>query len=184
MLLSCSPEILHEYDLRRLMRVISRDVCRLTKAEHCSTYMVDLDSQEIWTQVQGLRREIRYKRTCFTSTKVQILTHLLGRLPISHGIVGQVAKSAETVQINEARELKGALIGDSAQVVQSLICCPVTDRRGNALAVIQTFHSQANEIYCIYAIFFWEGEHTARDARRHTFLLRLLYFSVNICIIY
>ena len=143
MLLNCSPEILHEYDVRRLMRVISRDVCQLTKAEHCSTYMVDLDSQEIWTQVQGLRREIRYKRTCFTSTKVQILTHLLGRLPISHGIVGQVAKSGESVQINEARELKGALVGDSAQVVQSLICCPVTDRKGNALAVIQTFHSQA-----------------------------------------
>jgi hypothetical protein len=55
----------------------------------------------------------------------------------------QVAKSGEAVQINEARELKGTLVGDSAQVVQSLICCPVTDRKGNALAVIQTFHSQA-----------------------------------------
>jgi hypothetical protein len=50
-LFHCSPEMLSEYDLRRLTRIISRDVCRITNAQHCSTYMVDHDSQEVWTQV-------------------------------------------------------------------------------------------------------------------------------------
>jgi hypothetical protein len=50
-LFHCSPEMLSEYDLRRLTRIISRDVCRITNAQHCSTYMVDHDSHEVWTQV-------------------------------------------------------------------------------------------------------------------------------------
>ena len=121
-LLNCSTELLSEVDLRRLIRIISRDVCQVTKAEHCSTYIVDHIAGEVWTQVEGLRREIR--------------------LPKSQGIVGKVATTGDYVRINEASEFKGVLVGDTNEIVQSVLCCPVLCPKGSTLAVIQAFHAK------------------------------------------
>jgi len=41
------------------------------------------------------------------------------------GVVGQVALTGKLVLIDEAAQLKGALVGDSTQVVQSLLCCAI-----------------------------------------------------------
>ena len=121
-LLNCSTELLSEVDLRRLIRIISRDVCHVTKAEHCSTYVVDHVAGEVWTQVEGLRREIR--------------------LPKSQGIVGKVATTGDYVRINEVSEFKGVLVGDTNEIVQSVLCCPVLCSKGSTLAVIQAFHAK------------------------------------------
>jgi putative methionine-R-sulfoxide reductase with GAF domain len=123
-LFHCSPEMLSESDLRRLTRIISRDVCRITNAQHCSTYLVDHESQEVWTQVEGLRRQIR--------------------LPMNNGLVGQVATNGDLVKIDDASQLNGVLVGDTSEVVQSVICCPIMGRKMKSMAVIQAFHAKSN----------------------------------------
>ena len=126
MMLGCVSEMMSEYDLRRLIRIISRNVCLVTKAEHCSTYMIDHDSEEMWTQVAGLSREIR--------------------LPINQGLVGHVATCGDLAVVHSAEQVKGALVGDSSEVVQSILCCPIVGRgKGSpTLAVIQAFHATPN----------------------------------------
>ena len=72
-------------------------------------------------QVDGLRREIR--------------------LPISHGVVGKVATNGELVKVDDASQFDGVLVGDTTEVVQSVICCPILGRKSRSMAVIQAFHA-------------------------------------------
>ena len=130
---------------------------QVTKAEHCSTYVVDHDTQEIWTQVDGLRRELRLPLNHGVVGRVALLRRsvlqcgavccsvlqcgvawcsvlqcgavccsvLQCDMTHTTGVVGQVALTGNLVLINEAAQLKGALVGDSTQVVQSLLCCAI-----------------------------------------------------------
>lgn len=125
-ILEAAPQLLSEFDIRRILKLISDDLCKVLGADHCTPYIVDASTGEVWTKVEGLRREIRLSK--------------------GQGVAGGVAKSGKLVHIKDGEEAKQVL-GETSDkltggVVKSMLCCAVFGHKGNIIAVLQAFHSQ------------------------------------------
>jgi len=70
-------------DLESLLRRITEIVCHVLKADRCTVFLLDTDTNELWSKIAtGLENEIRF--------------------PVTKGIAGSVATSGEILNIPDA----------------------------------------------------------------------------------
>lgn len=123
-LVTSLPELFAEFDLHRLCRLVAAQTCRLLGATHCTPYVVDQATGELWTLIEGYSREVR--------------------LPKGMGMVGAAAQSAKEVYVADCSEQQGieTIISEAGAKagVRSMLLCPVVSGAGVVLAVVQAFH--------------------------------------------
>lgn len=125
LLVTSLPELFAEFDLHRLCRLMAAQTCKLLGATHCTPYVVDQATGELWTLIEGYSREVR--------------------LPKGMGMVGAAAVSGRAAYVSDCSEHKHGLesiiseAGASAGV-RSMLISPVLSGTGVVLAVIQAFH--------------------------------------------
>ena len=125
LLVTSLPELFAEFDLHRLCRLMAAQTCKLLGATHCTPYVVDQATGELWTLIEGYSREVR--------------------LPKGMGMVGATAVTGRAAYVPDCSEPKQGLdtiiseAGASAGV-RSMLISPVLSGTGVVLAVIQAFH--------------------------------------------
>ena len=121
-LLEAIQTLSRELNLTRLLQVIMDKASRLMNADRSSLFVVDEERGELWSKIaQGLEvREIR--------------------VPIGQGIAGQVAATAETVNIADAyadERFNQEVDRRTGYRTRSILCAPVVDVGGRVVAVLQ-----------------------------------------------
>ncbi len=51
--MKATPQLMSEFDIRRVLKLVSDDMCNVLGADHCTPYMVETSSGEIWTKVRS-----------------------------------------------------------------------------------------------------------------------------------
>jgi GAF domain-containing protein len=122
------PELYSEYDMHRLLKIVAAEVCSLLSAHHCTTYMIDAATGEMWTRIDGFQREVR--------------------LPKGTGMVGAVASTAKTTYVADCMSSPqyGSILAEAGAStgVRSVLVVPVLSHAGLVLAVLQAFHALPN----------------------------------------
>ena len=113
-------------DLGSLLTLILREAARVVEADRCSLFILDRESNELWSRVaQGTQSEIRF--------------------PTTTGIAGAVATTGQVVNIRDAyadeRFNRGFDITNHYRT-QSILCVPMRDTRGEITGVIQALNSK------------------------------------------
>jgi GAF domain-containing protein len=123
-LLRSLPEMYSEFDMQRLLKIVAAEVCQLLGAQHCTTYMIDSASGDMWTRIDGYQREIR--------------------LPQGTGMVGAVASTAKTMYVPDcfASPQYGSILAEAGPStgVRTVLMVPVMSHAGAVMAVLQAFH--------------------------------------------
>jgi GAF domain-containing protein len=123
-LLRSLPEMYSEFDMQRLLKIVAAEVCELLGAQHCTTYMIDSASGDMWTRIDGYQREIR--------------------LPQGTGMVGTVAATAKTMYVPDcfASPQYGSILAEAGPStgVRTVLMAPVMSNSGSVMAVLQAFH--------------------------------------------
>jgi len=127
-LLHIARAIMQERDLGRLLTFIMASATELLGAERSTLFLVDANTQELWSRVaQGAEiREIR--------------------LPIGTGIAGCVARTREIINIPDAyadARFNQATDQKTGYHTRSILCLPMFDRDNETLGVLQVLNKQA-----------------------------------------
>jgi adenylate cyclase len=127
-LLDVFQTLTQELDLTRLLQLIMHTASRLMGADRSSLFLVDHQKQELWSKVaQGLEvREIR--------------------IPIGTGIVGSVATTGETVNIEDAYQdprFNPEVDKRTGYRTRTILCTPVRNAHGRIIAVLQVINKLA-----------------------------------------
>ncbi len=126
-LLQTARAIMMERDLGRLLTFIIESVSNLLDAERSTLFLVDADTQELWSRIaQGSEvKEIR--------------------LPIGKGIAGTVARTRARINIPDAYadpRFDRATDLRTGYHTRSLLCLPMFDREGETLGVLQVLNKR------------------------------------------
>lgn len=116
-------------DMDALLRLTIDRISGVVGAEAASLFMLDLEKNELWSRVlRGASlKEIR--------------------VPADHGIVGQVVRRGETLQIADAyadRRFNPETDRRSGFKTRSIIAAPLRHASGRVLGVIQVLHRRVN----------------------------------------
>jgi putative ABC transport system ATP-binding protein len=133
--------------LDRALRAFTRKLGQLLAAERASIFLVDPERQELWL-------------TIFQEAD-QGFTEL--RIPMSRGIAGHVARTAETVRIEDAYadpRFNPDVDKQTGFRTRSILCAPLLDAQGNVFAVSQLLNRRDGAPF------------DAADERRFTELLQ------------
>ena len=121
-LLEAIQTLSRELNLTRLLQVIMDKASRLMNADRSSLFVVDEERGELWSKIaQGLEvREIR--------------------VPVGQGIAGQVAATAQTINISDAYtdpRFNQEVDQRTGYRTRSILGAPVVDAGGRVVAVLQ-----------------------------------------------
>jgi adenylate cyclase len=122
-LLDVSAELMLERNMVSMLSSIARHAASLMEADRASLFLVDRAAGELWTMVAMGSQEIR--------------------VPLTHGVVGRVACTGETVNVANAYELPGFDISVDQQTGNrpgSLMATPVFGSDGQVCAVAQVIN--------------------------------------------
>jgi putative nucleotidyltransferase with HDIG domain len=117
-------------DLDRLLSLIMDRTTQVMNADRSSLFLIDWDTGELWSKVaQGVRyRELRF--------------------PMDRGLAGAVATSGEILNIPDAYEdprFNQAIDRQTGYRTRSVLCCPMTDKHGERIGVIQVLNKLTGE---------------------------------------
>jgi putative ABC transport system ATP-binding protein len=110
--------------LDRALRAFTRKLGQLLDAERASLFLVDPERSELWLTIAQEAEEG--------------LTEL--RIPMAHGIAGHVARSGETLRVDDAYadpRFDPALDRETGFRTRSILCVPLKSSRGEVFAVSQ-----------------------------------------------
>ena len=122
-LISVCADLTAELDFDRLFPIIISKVTKVMASERTSLYVIDWENQELWTKVAEEVDQIR--------------------LPIGEGISGRVARSGETLNIEDAWDLpyyNHEFDEKNHFRTRSVLCMPIKNRRGESIGVIQVIN--------------------------------------------
>ncbi len=133
--------------LDRALRVFTRKLATLLDAERASIFLVDPERQELWLTIfqeaeQGFA-EVRF--------------------PMAHGIAGSVARTAETVRIDDAYadpRFNPDVDRQTGFRTRSILCVPLLNAHGEVFAVSELLNRRDG------------GAFDAQDERRFTEFLK------------
>jgi serine phosphatase RsbU (regulator of sigma subunit) len=118
-----ASESLHStLDLEALLRIILATASGAVGAERGTVYLVSEDGTELWSKVVAGDRDLEI------------------RLPVGKGIAGAVAKTGETVRIDDAyadRRFDPSTDKRSGFQTRSILCAPIRSREGRTVGVFQ-----------------------------------------------
>jgi sigma-B regulation protein RsbU (phosphoserine phosphatase) len=118
-----ASETLHTtLDLEALLRIILATASGAVGAERGTVYLVSEDGQELWSKVVAGDHDLEI------------------RLPVGQGIAGSVAKTGETVRIDDAyadRRFDPSTDRRSGFRTRSILCAPIKSREGRIVGVFQ-----------------------------------------------
>jgi HD-GYP domain-containing protein (c-di-GMP phosphodiesterase class II) len=117
-------------DLDRLLSLIMDRTTEVMNADRSSLFLIDWDTSELWSKVaQGVRyRELRF--------------------PMDRGLAGAVATSGEILNIPDAYEdprFNQAIDRQTGYRTSSVLCCPMTNKHGERIGVIQVLNKLTGE---------------------------------------
>lgn len=130
MLLSVASDLTSELDFDRLFPLIIGKISEAMAAERTSLYVIDWEKEELWTQV---------------SEGIESL-----RLPLGDGISGRVAKTGETICVEDAWNLpyfnREYDLANNFRT-RSVLCLPIYNRMGERFAVIQVINKRGQPYF-------------------------------------
>ena len=129
-LLEIALDLTSEVEFAHLFPLIISRVTKIMNAERTSLYLIDWKRNEIWTTV------------------AENVEHF--SLPIGEGISGLVAKTGETVNIEDAWELpyfKREFDLQQNFRTKAVLCMPINNRSGERIAVIQVINKQGGGVF-------------------------------------
>jgi phosphoserine phosphatase RsbU/P len=121
-LVEASHSLHSTLDQDELLGVILRTASEAVNAERGTVYLASADGREIWSRVMGGNESITI------------------RLPLGKGIAGTVAKTGETIRIDDA--YKDARFDPTTDKktgfhTRSILCAPIKNRKGVVVGVFQ-----------------------------------------------
>jgi putative nucleotidyltransferase with HDIG domain len=129
-LLAIALDLTAEVEFARLFPLIISHVTKVMNAERTSLYLIDWERNEIWTTV------------------AEKIDHF--SLSIGEGISGFVAKTGETVNVEDAWDLpyfKREFDLQQNFRTKAVLCMPVNNRSGERIAVIQVLNKQGGGVF-------------------------------------
>ena len=126
-LVDVSRDMISELDFDRLFNLVIEKTSEIMEAERSSLFIVDRETNELWTKVAMGVDEIR--------------------LPMGQGVSGYVAASGETIRVADAWELE---IFDRTWDIKhnfrtrAMLCMPVRNRDQETIGVIQVINKQGD----------------------------------------
>lgn len=124
-LLDVGVEIASELDLDRLLEKIMSCVTTVMNAERSSLFIIDPDTNELWSKIAQGAEEIRF--------------------PVGTGIAGTVAQSGETINIADAYDdprFNPEFDRKSGFRTRSILCIPMRNRMGEIIGVVQVLNKR------------------------------------------
>jgi phosphoserine phosphatase RsbU/P len=118
-----ASQVLHStLDQDELLGIILRLATQAIDVERGTVYLASADGKEIWSRVVAGKEK------------------LVIRLPLGRGIAGAVAKTGETIRIDDA--YKDARFDPSTDkrsgfLTKSILCAPIKNRKGQVVGVFQ-----------------------------------------------
>ncbi len=131
--LSISRAMTLEQDLDRLLDLIVNSVSDLVQADRASLFIVDHDTEELWTH---------------TAQGSGII-----RLPIGSGIAGTVAKTGDTINIEDAQaddRFNNENDKRSGYHTRSILCMPLINHNDVIVGVLQTLNKKTADNFNSY----------------------------------
>lgn len=126
MINKAAQSITSNVKIEEVLNNIVEAACELTKADRGTLYLVDKESNELWSKI-------------VTESEVKEI-----RLGIGEGIAGWVAKSGEIVNIKNAEEdhrFKRDYDRSSGYKTKSMLCFPLKNKEEKIVGVIQLLNS-------------------------------------------
>ncbi len=123
-----ATEVLNStFDIDRLLEIILQLTLKNLAAERGTIYLIDEESQEIWSRV-------------LTGKKMSEI-----RLPIGTGIAGSVAKTGRTVNLQDVskdKRFQASFDRTSGFRTKTMLCRPMRNRNGKIVGVFQLLNKK------------------------------------------
>ncbi|MBN1828968.1 MAG: HD domain-containing protein [Deltaproteobacteria bacterium] len=129
-LIALSSDLTSEIEFDKLFPMVVAKVTETMKAERTSLYVIDWERQELWTKVAEQVLQIR--------------------VPLGHGISGRVAETGELLTVADAWDLPyfdHSYDERNRFRTKSVICCPLKNRQGRRIGVLQVINSKGKESF-------------------------------------
>ena len=123
MLMDVARSIMAEIDLGALLEKIIASVTQVMQADRSSLFLVDEENNEIWSRVAQGMSEIR--------------------LPLGHGIVGDVAQTGETANIPDAysdERFNSDFDTQTGYRTRSILCMAIRNPKTEIIGAIQVLN--------------------------------------------
>ena len=127
-LLHSATALSNEKNLDRLLELIMEKVTEALEADRSSLFLIDDQSQELWSKIaqKAEIKEIRF--------------------PIGQGIAGFVAKSSETVNIEDVYEdsrFNQEIDQKTGYKTNNMLCMPIENYQKKVIGVIQVINKHS-----------------------------------------
>jgi adenylate cyclase len=125
-LLEVGRSLSETLDLASLIEIILEKASGIMGAERSSLFLIDRDTQELWSQVAQGTEEIRF--------------------PMTQGIAGQVASTGETLNIKDAYAhplFNPEIDLKTGYKTRSILCMPIRNAVGETIGVTQMINKRS-----------------------------------------
>jgi len=125
-----SNTIAGDVETKQLIDNVCRSACELMKADRATLFLIDVEKNELWSQVAHGSGEIR--------------------VPVGVGIAGMVASSGETMNIRDAYDddrFNREVDKKSGYRTKSILCLAIKEDEGDTVGVIQVINKEEGDFF-------------------------------------